>query len=462
MTKIKKGGGIEINPHIFRDYDIRGIYPIEINEKVYYILGRAIAAYFHSSPIAVGYDTRLSSKKLFKALTHGIRDQGTDVIDLGLISTEMHYFASGYYQFPANIIISASHNPPEYNGLKIVKKNAVPIHGLSGIPEIKTLVFKQKFIESKKYGSMEKKDILDDWIKHALKFVEVKKLKKLKVVVDSGNGMGGISWQKIIKRLPVQIIPKFFTPNGKFPNHLPDPLDEKNLTVLKEEIIKERADLGFALDGDADRLFVVDNQGQTLSGSISTAILAEYLLKKHGPSTVLYSITCGRIVPETIEKSHGLPQPVRVGHSFIKTEMRKRNALFAGEHSGHFYFRDNFDADSSLIAGLLFLEYMSQENKPLSTIRKKFEKYYSSGEINFIIKNPQNVIDYFVDQYQDQQKSTLDGLSVYFPNWWFNIRLSKTEPLVRLNLEAESAKTLKLELATLSETIKKMGGIIKH
>lgn len=462
MTKIKKRKKTEINPRIFRDYDIRGIYPAQINEEVYFILGQAIAAYFQTTPLAVGYDTRLSSKKLFKALTNGIRNQGSDVIDLGLISTEMHYFASGYYKFPVDIIISASHNPPEYNGLKIVKKNAVPIHGLSGLPEIKKLAFEQKFPHAKKYGSIEKKHILDDWIRHALSFIDIKKLKNLKVVVDSGNGMGGISWQKIINKLPVEIIPKFFTLDGRFPNHLPDPSVEKNLTALKKDTIKEKADLGFALDGDADRLFVVDNQGKTLSGSITTAILAKHLLKKHGPSTLLYSITCSRIVPETIEENHGKAEPVRVGHSFIKIEMRKRKALFAGEHSGHFYFRDNFSADSSLIAGLLFLEYLSQENKPLSSIRKKFEKYYSSGEINFTVTDSGKIMDYFSNLFRSQKISTIDGLSVYFSDWWFNVRTSKTEPLIRLNLEAKSTKILKSELTDISETIKGMGGAVEY
>lgn len=450
---------IKFDDTIFRDYDIRGIYPTQINEEIYYILGRAIACYLKVKVIAVGYDTRLSSSKLFKALAEGITDQGTNVVNLGLISTEIHYFASGYYHYGANVIVSASHNPPQYNGLKIVTRDVVPLHGGFGLPEIRKFAVDQNFPPASGKGNITSKNIISDWIKHVLTFIKPEKLNNFKVVVDTGNGMGGITWDILKNKIPIQILPLYFEADGHFPNHLPDPLNPKNLIDLKDKIIESQADLGLATDGDADRLFVLDEKGNNLSGTITTAMLATHLLKKHGPATVLYSVVCGKIVPEKILEYGGKPIRVRVGHSFIKEAMKKENALFAGEHSGHFYFRDNFYADSSAIAGLLLLEYISKLNTPVSTISRSFQKYHSSGEINFKIRKPKEAIKKINEMLADAKaRDFIDGLSIWYPDWWFNLRPSNTEPLLRLNIEADSEKKLKVNTQKIINAIIDLGG----
>lgn len=449
---------LPVNTSIFRDYDIRGIYPGELNEDTYFLIGRALAVYFKAKKIAVGRDTRLSSPQLFKALVKGITKQGVNVIDLGLISTEINYFVSGKFRFPANIIISASHNPPEFNGLKIVTKGVIPLHGSHGLPEIKALIIRQKFPLSQKIGKVSRLEVTDKWISHLLSCISTTALKPLKVVIDAGNGMGGISWNKLIDKLPVKIIPLYFDPDGSFPNHLPDPLAAENLKDLQKKVIKEKADLGFAVDGDADRLFVVDDKGKLISGSITTAMLSEHLLKKYGPNNILFSVTCSKIVPETITSNGGNPIRTRVGHSFIKSEMRKLNGLFAGEHSGHFYFRENYFADSSTLAGLLFLEYLSGKSRNLSSSRKSFEKYASSGEINYIVDDQKKIIDNLKSIYQKGKVDLIDGVTIDFGSWWFNVRSSKTESLVRLNVETDNDNLLRKKFNELEKNLLLFGG----
>lgn len=448
-----------IDPSIFRDYDIRGTYPDQINEDTFYILGKAISDYLSIKKIAVGYDARLSSPSLFGALTKGIMEQGTDVVNLGLISTEIHYFASGKYNFDANVIISASHNPANYNGLKIVTRGVVPLHGSFGLPEIKELSIEQKFTPSGKIGSMAEMSVLDEWIKHALSFINTANLRPLKVVVDAGNGMGGISWAKLSGKIPEKIIPLYFEPDGNFPHHLPDPLKAENLADLQKEILAKSADLGIALDGDADRIFLLDEKGEAVSGTITTAILAEALLKKYGPNPVLYNAVCGRIVPETIKRLGGSPIRVRVGHSFIKEYMKKTGALFAGEHSGHYYFKDNFCADSSLIAGLIILEYLSEKNVPFSELVEVYDKYPQSGEINFQVKSGEKLVSTLESNFPDALSTDkIDGLSVWYPTWWFNLRASKTEPYVRLNVEADDKEILQQQKTKLEALVVSLGG----
>lgn len=430
---------LKIDTTIFRDYDIRGIYPTQINEDTYYLIGRAIATYLQVDRIALGHDMRLSSPSLFSAMSKGLMDQGVDVINLGLISTEMHYFASGKYQFPANIIISASHNPAEYNGLKIVKKNVVPLHGNFGLPEIRKLAVAGKFPIPSRVASMKSMNIMDDWINHALSIIDKNKLKSLKVIVDAGNGMGGISWMEIVGKTKLNIIPMYATPDGSFPHHLPDPLNEDNVVDLKKRIKIEKADVGIALDGDADRFFVIDEKSHFISGTITTAILSNAILEKKGKGTILYNSVCGKIVPETIISLGGTPIRTRVGHSFIKEKMKETNALFAGEHSGHFYFSDNFNADSSLVAGLIFLEYLSHQGLPLSEVTEKFNKYVSSSEINFRALNTDQILKSLEKEFKNATRiDHLDGLSIWYADWWANIRASKTEPYLRLNIEADN------------------------
>ncbi len=443
---------------IFHQYDIRGIYPTQLNEDTYYIIGRALAVYLKVDKIAVGHDMRLSSPSLFNALTSGIIDQGVSVVNLGLISTEMNYFASGKYGYGANVIISASHNPAEYNGLKIVTKGVVPLHGDFGLPQIKKLAEINDFTKPVQKGTSETFDILDAWIEHLMKFIDPVKLKPLKVVIDAGNGMGGLAWEKLKDKLPIEIIPMYFTPDGHFSHHLPDPLKAENVAELKSKIKSVKADLGFAVDGDADRIFMVDDTGQQLSGTITSAILASYLLGKWGPATILYNAVCGKILPETIEKYGGKPVRVRVGHSYIKEAMKRENALFAGEHSGHFYFRDNFFADSSTIAGLIFLEYLSGVNKPLSYLCADFSKYKSSGERNYKVADAAKVIKEIEGKFADATSvDFVDGLSVWYPDFWFSLRASNTEPMVRLNLEADTQHILDEKLSLVENELNRLG-----
>lgn len=451
----------DLDLSIFHDYDIRGVYPSEVNESTFFLLGKALSTYFGGSEIAVGTDCRLSSPSLFQALTDGILSCGTNVADLGLISTEMHNFASGYYQFCANIIISASHNPPQYNGAKIIRKGVIPLSGEEGLPEIKAIIEKNAYKESEKKGVLRKKEIMSDWITHLLSFIDRRKLKKLKVVIDAGNGMGGIAWRQLQEHLPIEIIPLYFTPDGYFPNHLPDPLNPANLASVAKEIVSQKADLGFAHDGDADRVFLLDEKGKIVSGTITTAILADYLLEKYGPGPILYNAVCGRIVPQAIEKKGGTPYRVRVGHSFIKRAMREKKALFAGEHSGHFYFRDNFYADSSTIAGLFLLECFSGTTQRVSKVVHAFDIYKTSGEINFKGADSQTVFAKLAKTFEDAHIDYVDGLSIWYPEWWASIRASKTEPLLRVNLEADTIAILKENLEKVENIIQSLGGVKK-
>jgi phosphomannomutase len=445
---------IKFDQSIFRDYDIRGIYPGEINENFTYLFGYAAAKFLKVKEIAVGYDARKSSPSLSKSMIKGITDFGTDVIDLGKISTEMHNFASGFYKFGANIIISASHNPPQYNGIKMLKKNVIPLTGDSGFPEIKNIMLDFQPIKTLKKAKIIKKDIYNDWLKHVLSFIDPKLIKNYKVVLDAGNGMAGLSWNKVTDKIPIRYIKLFFNPDGRFPNHLPDPSSPENLKQIKKEIIKNKADMGFAFDGDADRIFILDEKANIVSGSIVSAMVSEFLLKKFGPANILYNAVCGRIVPETIKRFNGIPIRVRVGHSYIKKYMKDKHALFAGEHSGHFYFRDNYFADSSMVTGLLLLQFFSEKGKKVSEIVRSYDKYRQSGEINFKIRNKEKVLKFLKAKYSKAIKhDNIDGLSVWFNNWWFNIRPSKTEPFLRLNVEADNLKILTNELKKLTDIL---------
>ena len=449
---------LNINTSAFHDYDIRGIYPSEINEEFYYHLGKALALYFKKGPIAVGYDARNSSPSLFKNLIQGITDYGVNVVDLGMISTEIHNFASGKYDFKANIIVSASHNPPEYNGAKILQQGVKALHGSWGLPEIKEFM-NQETPKAAKPGKVSKQDIFEDWLNHALSFIDQKKLKNLKVVVDAGNGMGGPSWLAIKERLPIEIVPLYLNPDGNFPNHIADPLKDENTKDLIEKVKEVKADLGIALDGDADRIFFIDETGRKVAGTITTAIFCDYLLQKQ-KGYYLYNAICGRIVKETIVKNGGKPVRTRVGHSFIKAKMQELSAIFCGEHSGHFFFGSNYGAESSLIAGLIMLEAVSVSHQSMSSLVAKFDSYPNSGEINFKVDSVSKVQQAIKDYYQTLAESIdeIDGVSVWFKDYWFNVRGSKTEPLLRLNLEADNQALLQDKVNEVIKFIESLGG----
>lgn len=446
----------------FHDYDVRGIYPTAINEEYFYHLGKSFALYFKQGPIGVGHDTRAHSPALAKAFIEGMTDYGLDVVDLGNISSEMHNFSSGKHDFYANIMITASHNPPEYNGVKSALHGVVPLHGGFGLPEVKAFM-NQEIPKAEKKGSVTQKDIFEEWIQHVQSSVDTSTMKKgMKVVVDAGNGMGGPAWNRMKDLLPVEIVPMFLEPDGTFPNHMPDPSKDANLELLVAKVKETGADLGIALDGDADRAVFVDNNGVKLPGTLATAMFAEYFLH-HQKGVIIYDATVGQIVKDVVSKNGGIPLRSRVGHSFIKVLMKEQNAIFAGEESGHYYFSKNYNAESSLMAGLLMIDIISEKGKPLSEIRHEYEAYARSGETNFKVPDGQQMLEKLKAEFSDKAKSTdeIDGFTFWFEDWWFIVRLSKTEPLMRLFMEANSKEELDKHMQEVIAVLESNGAVRK-
>ncbi len=446
----------------FHDYDIRGIYPTEINEDFFYHLGKSYALYFKKGPIGVGHDTRPHSPALFKAFVEGMTDYGVDVVDLGNISTEMHNYSNGKHDFYANIMITASHNPTEYNGVKSALHGVIPLHGGFGLPEVKAAM-NQDIPKPDKKGTVTKMDIFDEWIQHVISHIDTSTMKKgMKVVVDAGNGMGGPAWDKIRTMLPVEIIPMFLDPDGSFPNHMPDPSKDVNLAALSAKVKETGAEVGIALDGDADRAVFVDNNGVRMAGTIVTAMFAEHFLKSQ-KGNILYDATEGKIIKDVVEKNGGNAIRTRVGHSFIKVVMKEQNAIFAGEESGHYYFSMNFNAESSLMAGLLMIDIISEKGKPLSEIRKEYDVYARSGETNFKVPNGQEMLEKLKADFTAKADSTdeIDGFTFWFKDWWFIVRLSKTEPLLRLFMEADTKELLDRHMEEVVTVLEANGAVRK-
>ncbi len=422
---------------IFGAYDIRGKVPKELTPEVAHGVGKAMADYIPAGKVAVGRDMRPDSQQLATSVTQGLTTQGRDVDDLGLITSDMMYFAVGKYEYAGGAMITASHNPGEYNGIKLTKKDVVPIATGSGLDEIKQALIKDKYKAEKKKGKAIERDVLADWVKHALSFAP--DLKTLHIAIDAGNGMGGIVVPELRKKTPLKITGLFLEPDGTFPNHPANPLIFENLTDLIAMVKENELDCGIAFDGDGDRAFLVDEKGEVVSGSVLGALLITKFLKQNPGATILYNAICSRIVPETIKRLGGKGIRTKVGHGFIKAEMRKHNAVFACEHSGHFYFKDNYNADSGLIAVLCALEILSQSDKSLSQLLESFRSgYMESGEINFEVPNKDAVIKNIAKLFPDGKQDDLDGLTVNYPDWWLNVRPSNNEPLLRLNVEAKS------------------------
>src|SRR3989338_442070 len=425
---------------IFKAYDIRGIYPKELDEDIAYKIGRATAYFLKVKQIVVGRDVRFSGPKLFGALTKGINDQGVDVIDIGLCSSPMLYFAVNFLKAKGSVMVTASHNPKEYNGFKFTREKAIPISGDTGIKDIEKLVSVGKFKDIKKRGKVIKEDILKDYAKFVLGFA--KKVKPLKVVIDTANGMGGLEAPKVFEKLPCKVVPLFFKLDGTFPNHDPNPLKGESLKFLIEEVKKEKADLGIAFDGDADRVFFITEKGEIIPADFITCLIAKEMLKHHPKEKILYDLRSSWIVKETVEEACGKASMSRVGHAFIKEQLRKEKGIFAGELSGHFYFRDAFYTDSGIVAAIWILNLLSSEGKKFSDLIKLLKKYYASGEINSEVEDKEGKMKELAKIYKDGKISWLDGIRVDFDNWWFNVRPSNTEPLLRLNLEAKSKEMM--------------------
>ena len=429
---------------IFKAYDIRGVYPDQLNEEVAYKLGRALVIFLNAEVIVVGRDMRLSSDSLFKALSKGIMEQGADVIDIGITSTPVFNFSVAEYRHhDGGIMITASHNPKEYNGFKLADSQAIPISSIYGLPRVKKLIEKGKFAK-KKEGTIVETYMLRPYLDKVLGMIDWKEINDLKVVVDCGNGMGGISLEPIFKKLRnCELIKLYFEPEGTFPHHEPNPLKEETLVDLKEKVVKEKADLGVTLDGDADRIGFIDEKGNVVSGDLITALIAKELLRENPKEKIIYDLRSSQVVPEEIKKGGGIPLRWKVGHALIKKKMREENALFAGELSSHFYFRDFYFVECADLAMLKIMEMISREKKPLSELVKPLRRYYVSGEINSEVRDKEGKMKELAEIYKEAQKiDWLDGVTVEYKDWWFNVRPSNTEPLLRLNLEAKTKELM--------------------
>jgi len=339
-------------------------------------------------------------------------------------------------------MVTASHNPPEYNGFKLCRQEARPLSMDQGIGEIRDLVLRDQFPDPPSPGTVHSKEILNDFADHVLSLIDTKSVRPLKVVVDAGNGMAGKVVPAVFGRLPLQVVPLYFELDGRFPNHLANPLEPENVVDLRHAVLEHKADLGIAFDGDADRMFILDEHGQFVGGDMITALVSKSLLRKHPGASIVYNLICSRAVPETIEREGGKPIRSRVGHSFIKAKMREHDAIFGGEHSGHFYFRDNWYADSGIIAALTVIELLSQEGVTMSEALKPLDTYFRSGEINSEVADQQAVLRRLESRFSDGELDYLDGLTVSYPDWWFNVRPSNTQPLLRLNVEANDPALL--------------------
>lgn len=433
---------------IIKAYDIRGLVKNEVTTDFSFALGVAYAKFLEierePATIVVGEDMRDSSAPLADAFSDGATSQGMDVIRIGLASTDMLYFASGKLNLPG-IMFTASHNPAQYNGMKLCKSGAKPIGQESGLLTIKQLIQEGIAISNRPVGSIRKMDLLDDYVTYLIDRFPKKtfKKRKLKVVIDAGNGMAGFTAPSVMKKLNVELIPMYFDLDGDFPNHEANPIEPKNLKDLQKRVKKEKADLGLAFDGDADRCFLVDENADLVNPSSLTALIAVRELKRNPGASIIYNLISSKAVPEIILENGGKPVRSRVGHSYIKSLMAQTGAVFGGEHSGHFYFADFWRADSGMLAALYALAELMDSPKSLSEILESFDRYFSSGEINTQVKNASKSIKLVRKKYENENEiDELDGLTVSSQKWWFNLRPSNTEPLLRLNVEADSPKLM--------------------
>ena len=423
---------------VFKAYDVRGVYPDELDEDLARAVGRAFVTLTGAESIAVGYDMRPSSVPMADALTDGATSQGADVVRVGLCSTDMLYFVSGALDVPG-VMLTASHNPARYNGLKLCRAGAVPVGEESGLRDLERMVAAgEPATQADRPGTAaDGEDLLARYAKHVRGFVDEGALRPLKLVVDAGNGMAGHVLPAVFDGLPFELHPMYFELDGSFPNHPADPINPANLADLRARVVATGADLGLAFDGDADRVFLVDDQGGVVPSSLVVALVARMMCERERGATVLYNIICSHVVPETVREAGGKPVRTRVGHSFIKKVMADTGAIFGGEHSGHYYFRDNYRADSGLIAALVTLEVLCRAGKPLSEVLAPYRRYADSGEVNRRVEgDPKAVVARVAERYPPERRDLTDGLTIEGDGWWFNLRPSNTEPLLRLNVEA--------------------------
>jgi phosphomannomutase len=448
----------KINLSIFHAYDIRGIYLGQINEEIAYLIGRAFVKFLRKPKlkIVIGMDNRLSSDSLAKHLKKGITDQGADIIDIGLSVTPMFYWTVARYKFDGGIEISASHNPPRYNGFKLVRENAIPIGEQTGLLEIKKIVQNQSRIKEMPKclkGGTAKKKVLREYLKFNLQGVKKEIFRDQKIIIDSGNGVPAILVSEIFKTLPLKGFHLFPKLNGNFPNRPLDPLKKGALKTLQKKVLEKKADLGAAFDGDGDRIIFVDENGKIIPSDLITALLSEIILEKTPSQKILYNVCSSRRIAEIVREKGGIPIMGRVGHSFIKKKMREENIVFAGEFSGHFYFKEHYFTEAPLFILFKILKRMSETKKTISALLKPYKKYFHSGEINFRVKDKKEILKFIESKYKKGKVLKLDGLRIDFKNWWFNVRPSQTEPVLRLVVEAETKKLMEEKKKEISSLI---------
>jgi phosphomannomutase len=442
-----KQQAMRINPSIFKAYDVRGLYPSEVNEDAARLIGRGFVAYLNAKRIAVSRDMRLSSPSVAAAFIDGARMQGADVVDYGMMGTDMMYFAVARDGHDGGAQITASHNPKEYNGIKLVRRDAFPLSGDAGIGDIRDMIVNDTLpAPAKTQGSLSQNDVVEDYRKHVLSFIDPSIVKPFNVVLDAGNGIAGMVAPGLFEKLPTKIDTLCFEVDGTFPNHEANPLIEENRRDIVERVKRDRADVGIAWDGDADRCFFIDGGGEFIAGDFVTALLAEAFLLKHPGAKIVYDVRASYAVKDTVAKYGGTALMNKVGHAFFKRRMREEGAIFGGEVTGHYYFRDNFYADNGFIPALLILELMSRKGQTLAELLAPLrEKYFISGEINTRVsdmKTTQLKLDGLAAKYTDGRVYSIDGTSVEYRDWHFNVRASNTEPMLRLNLEAVTAELM--------------------
>jgi phosphomannomutase len=428
---------------IFKSYDVRGIYPSEFDDRTAYGIGRAFVEQLALRSLAAGRDMRPSGEALFEALARGATEAGADVTDVGLVSTDALYFAVGKYGYGGGVMITASHNPAEYNGMKFTREEAQAISLDTGLAQVRDQVESGVYAPpAPTSGTIHKRDVLEDFAAHCLSFIEPQTIKPFKIAIDAGNGMAGLTVPYVFEHLPCEVIPLYFELDGTFPNHPASPIEPENMVDLQKAVLEHGCDMGVAFDGDADRMFIVDEQGGLVGGDMVVALVGLNTLKRYPGSAILYNLICSRSVPEVIERAGGVPRRSPVGHSLIKKIMRDENIVFGGEHSGHFYFRDNWFADSGMIALLQCLEVFSDAGKPVSETIAPIDTRFRSGEINSRVHDIAAKLAELQERHADAQIDHLDGVTIQYPDWWMNVRPSNTEPLLRLNVEGDTKELM--------------------
>jgi phosphomannomutase len=429
----------DIDTSIFKSYDVRGIVPSQLNDDIAYAIGRAFVEVLDRKNICIGRDMRPSGADFMAALSRGAADAGADVTQIGLISTDAIYFAVGQYGFDGGIMITASHNPAQYNGFKFCREEAIAISIETGLAEIRDKAIAGAFAPPARTGTIRTKDVLGEFAGHCLSFVDdVARIKPFKIAIDAGNGMAGETVPRIFGRLPCEIVPLYFELDGTFPNHPASPIDPENMVDLQRAVVEHGCDLGVAFDGDADRMFLVDEKGALIGGDIVTALVGVDTLRLNPGAKILYNLICSRSVPEAIAAAGGIPVRSKVGHSFIKKTMRDENIPFGGEHSGHFYFKRNWFADSGMIALMQCLNVFSRAAGPVSSVIAPIDRRSRSGEINSHVADIPGKLAELQARYSDAAIDFLDGVTIQYPDWWMNVRGSNTEPLLRLNVEGDT------------------------